>query len=163
VLAAKGYEVAASTGKEAEHDYLRALGARQIVRRDEVIPAEPAKPLEKQAWAAAVDPVGGKSLAFILASIRYGGSVAVSGLTGGGAVPTTVHPFILRGVSLLGVDSVQYPMERRFALWERMAAELKPTGLLERIGSRTIGLAGVPSAAEDMLQGRIRGRIVVGL
>ncbi|MCR8635464.1 oxidoreductase [Paenibacillus radicis (ex Xue et al. 2023)] len=166
LLAARGYEVAASTGKAEEHDYLRALGARDIVGRLSAAAAGavvPAKPLEKQQWAGAVDPVGGSGLAFLLASIRYGGSVAVSGLTGGGTVPTTVHPFILRGVNLLGIDSVQYPIERRSALWERMAAELKSDGQLERIGSRTIRLQDVPHAAEEILAGRVRGRIVVEL
>lgn len=163
LLAAKGYEVVASTGKAAEHDYLRALGAHSIVGRLSADAAAPPKPLEKQQWAGAVDPVGGSALGFLLASIRYGGSVAVSGLTGGGAVPTTVHPFILRGVNLLGIDSVQYPIHRRSALWERMAADLLPAGKLELIGSRTIGLQEVPEAAEEVLAGRIRGRVVVAL
>ncbi|TDF93746.1 zinc-binding dehydrogenase [Paenibacillus piri] len=168
LLAARGYDVAASTGKAAEHDYLRALGARTVVGRLGAAAAEggtaaAVRPLEKQQWAGAVDPVGGSGLAFVLASIRYGGSVAVSGLTGGGAIPTTVHPFILRGVNLLGIDSVQYPIERRRALWERMAADLKPAGLLEWIGSRTIRLQDVPQAAEELLAGQVRGRIVVEL
>ncbi|ULL13527.1 oxidoreductase [Paenibacillus sp. H1-7] len=162
LLAARGYEVAASTGKAAEHDYLRSLGAQDVLERSALEP-EAIKPLEKQKWAAAVDPVGGRSLAYILASIRYGGSVAVSGLTGGGSVPTSVHPFILRGVSLLGIDSVQYPAERRYALWERLAADLKPTGHLERIGGTRIRLAEVPQYAADILQGRIKGRVVVEL
>jgi putative YhdH/YhfP family quinone oxidoreductase len=168
LLAAKGYEVSASTGKAEEHEYLRALGARDIVGRLGTAAtadgaAAPVKPLEKQQWAGAIDPVGGSGLAFLLASIRYGGSVAVSGLTGGGAVPTTVHPFILRGVNLLGIDSVQYPIERRSALWERMAADLQAAGQLERIGSRTIRLHEVPQAAEELLAGRVRGRMVVEL
>ncbi|MDF2963963.1 MAG: quinone oxidoreductase, YhdH/YhfP family [Paenibacillus sp.] len=164
LLAAKGYEVVASTGKAEAHDYLRALGAREVVGRlGGAGPEAAVKPLEKQQWAGAVDPVGGSGLAFLLASIRYGGSVAVSGLTGGGAVPTTVHPFILRGVNLLGIDSVQYPIERRRALWERMAAELKETGHLERIGSRTVRLQEVPQAAEEILAGGVTGRIVVEL
>ncbi|PZE19617.1 acryloyl-CoA reductase [Paenibacillus xerothermodurans] len=163
LLAAKGYEVAASTGKEAEHEYLRALGARHIVARRELSPDAAVKPLEKQTWAAAVDPVGGRSLAFVLASIRYGGSVAVSGLTGGGAVPTTVHPFILRGVSLLGIDSVQCPIERRYALWADTAEALQPTGTLELICARTVRLRDVPSALQDLLAGRARGRIIVEL
>lgn len=161
LLAARGYEVAASTGKAAEHDYLRGLGAQTVLERSALEP-EAMKPLEKQQWAAAVDPVGGRSLTYILASIRYGGSVAVSGLTGGGAVPTSVYPFILRGVSLLGIDSVYYPAERRYALWERLAADLQPAGHLRRIGKR-IRLEEVPQYANDILEGRIRGRVVVEL
>jgi len=161
LLAARGYEVAASTGKAAEQDYLRGLGAQTVLERSALEP-EAMKPLEKQQWAAAVDPVGGRSLAYILASVRYGGSVAVSGLTGGGAVPTSVYPFILRGVSLLGIDSVYYPAERRYALWERLAADLQPSGHLQRIGKR-IRLEEVPQYANDILEGRIRGRVVVEL
>ncbi|MBE1446961.1 putative YhdH/YhfP family quinone oxidoreductase [Paenibacillus sp. OAS669] len=161
LLAARGYHVAASTGKAAEHDYLRSLGAQEIIDRSELSP-ESIKPLEKQRWAAAVDPVGGKSLAYLLASIRYGGSVAVSGLTGGGAIPTTVHPFILRGVNLLGIDSVQYPAERRYELWKRTAEDLLPTGHLSRI-ARRIRLDEVPHYAEEILQGRIKGRVIVEL
>lgn len=162
MLAARGYQVVASTGKESEHDYLRALGAHEIINRDELNPAA-FKPLEKQLWAAAIDPVGGRSLAFILAAIQYGGSVAVSGLTGGTALPATVYPFILRGVSLLGVDSVQYPIERRSSLWEHMAASLKLSGQLDRIGGSGIGLKEIPYYVEEMLNGRIRGRIWVKL
>lgn len=161
LLAARGYHVVASTGKAAEHDYLRSLGAQEIIERSELTP-EAIKPLEKQRWAAAVDPVGGRSLAYLLASIRYGGAVAVSGLTGGGAIPTTVHPFILRGVSLLGIDSVQYPAERRYALWKRTADDLRPTGHLSRIAQR-IRLDEAPHYAEEILQGRIKGRIIVEL
>ncbi|MCS7462031.1 acryloyl-CoA reductase [Paenibacillus doosanensis] len=161
LLAAKGYRVAAATGKAAEHDYLRSLGAQEIIGRSELSP-EAIRPLEKQRWAAAVDPVGGRSLAYILASVRYGGAVAVSGLTGGGEIPATVHPFILRGVSLLGIDSVQYPAELRYELWERTAAALKSTGHLERI-ARRIRLDEVPGYAAEILKGRMRGRVIVEL
>ncbi|WP_425436320.1 acryloyl-CoA reductase [Paenibacillus rigui] len=160
LLAARGYRVAASTGKAAEQSYLRELGAQEVLSRSE-LQREAVRPLEKQAWAAAVDPVGGRSLAFILASIQYGGAVAVSGLTGGGDIPTTVHPFILRGVSLLGIDSVYFPLERRYALWERLAKDLKPTGHLDRIGSRRISLEQVPEAVESILSGQLKGRIIV--
>lgn len=162
LLAARGYRVAAATGKAAEHGYLRELGAQEVVPRSD-LQRDAVRPLEKQAWAAAVDPVGGQALAFILASIQYGGAVAVSGLTGGGSVPTTVHPFILRGVSLLGIDSVYFPLDRRYALWERLALDLKPTGHLQRIGASRIRLEHVPEAAEAILQGQIKGRVVVEL
>lgn len=162
LLAARGYRVAAATGKAAEQGYLRELGAQEVLTRSD-LQRDAVRPLEKQAWAAAVDPVGGPSLAFILASIQYGGAVAVSGLTGGGDIPTTVHPFILRGVSLLGIDSVYYPPERRYALWERLASDLKPAGHLERIGAARIRLEQVPEAAEAILQGRMKGRTIVEL
>ncbi|MDF2723190.1 MAG: quinone oxidoreductase, YhdH/YhfP family [Paenibacillus sp.] len=160
LLKARGYRVAASTGKAAEESYLRELGADIVLARAD-LQRDSVRPLEKQAWSAAVDPVGGPSLAFILASIRYGGAVAVSGLTGGGGIPTTVHPFILRGVSLLGIDSVQYPLERRYGLWRQIAEHLQQAGLLERIGSRTIRLEDVPQAVEALLAGKIKGRVVV--
>ncbi|MEK3915560.1 acryloyl-CoA reductase [Paenibacillus sp. FSL H7-0331] len=160
LLAARGYQVAASTGKEAEHDYLRSLGASEIISREALNPAS-RRPLEKQAWAAAVDPVGGSSLAYILASLQYGGSVAVSGLTGGGDLPTTVHPFILRGANLLGIDSVHYPIERRYPLWEQIAVDLKSSGKLNQIGSSRIRLTEIPEYTEKILDGRIRGRIVI--
>src|SRR5690625_2834384 len=130
MLAKSGYEVVASTGKTTEHDYLRKIGAEEIISREELQP-EKIRPLDKQRWAAAVDPVGGKTLAYILSTIKYGGSVAVTGLTGGPKLPTTVFPFILRGINLLGIDSVYCPMEIRKKLWERMAADLKPDHLKE--------------------------------
>ncbi|SFL43260.1 putative quinone oxidoreductase, YhdH/YhfP family [Paenibacillus sp. 1_12] len=160
LLAARGYRVAASTGKSEEHDYLRMLGAHEIISREALNPSS-RRPLEKQAWAAAVDPVGGSSLAYILASLQYGGSVAVSGLTGGGDLPTTVHPFILRGANLLGIDSVHYPIERRYPLWEQIADDLKFNGNLKRIGSRRIRLSEIPTYVENILDGRIRGRVVI--
>lgn len=105
MLAKRGYQVVASTGKESEHEYLRKIGAFEIISREELI-GEKVKPLDKQLWAAAVDPVGGKTLSSILSKLDYSGSVAVSGLTGGTDVPATVFPFILRGINLLGIDSV---------------------------------------------------------
>ena len=120
ILAKRGYHVVASTGKQSEHDFLIDLGASEILSREDVT-GEKIRALDKQLWAAAVDPVGGKTLASILSKITYNGSVAVSGLTGGGDVPTTVFPFILRGINLLGIDSVYCPMETRIALWKRMA------------------------------------------
>ncbi|NHN28254.1 oxidoreductase [Paenibacillus agricola] len=160
MLAARGYKVVAATGKASEHAYLHALGAREIIGREQLNP-EVRKPLEKQQWAAAIDPVGGSSLAFILASLQAGGAAAVSGLTGGVDVPTTVHPFILRGVHLLGVDSVNYPIDRRSSLWEQIARDLKQQGHLEHIARLTIPLREVAHYAEEIRQGRIRGRVVI--
>jgi len=161
MLAKRGYNVVASTGKETEHEYLRKLGAKEILSREEVC-LEQIRPLDKQYWAAAVDPVGGRTLATVLSRIQYGGSVAVSGLTGGTDVPTTVFPFILRGVNLLGIDSVYCPMELRLKIWERMANDLKPEQLLDAI-AQEITLEQLPEALSNILKGKLRGRTVVKL
>jgi acrylyl-CoA reductase (NADPH) len=158
ILAKRGYDVVASTGKSSEHDYLHKLGAKEVVSREEVYNGK-AKALDKQLWAGAVDPVGGESLAAILSKIQYNGSVAVSGLTGGGNVPTTVFPFILRGINLLGIDSVYCPMEVRRPLWERMATDFKPEGL-ESI-SKEISLEELPQTLPIILQGQAKGRFIV--
>jgi acrylyl-CoA reductase (NADPH) len=158
ILAKRGYDVVASTGKESEHDYLHTLGAKEVVSREEVFNGK-SKALDKQLWAGAVDPVGGESLAAILSKIHYNGSVAVSGLTGGGNVPTTVFPFILRGINLLGIDSVYCPMEVRKTLWERMASDFKPA-VLESI-SKEISLEELPQTLPLILQGRAKGRFIV--
>lgn len=158
ILAKRGYEVVGSTGKESEHDYLHKLGAKEVVSREEVYNGK-VKALDKQLWAGAVDPVGGESLAAILSKIDYNGSVAVSGLTGGGNVPTTVFPFILRGINLLGIDSVYCPMEVRKPLWERMASDFKPE-VLESI-SKEISLEELPETLPLILQGQARGRFIV--
>ncbi|CAG7643284.1 acryloyl-CoA reductase [Paenibacillus allorhizosphaerae] len=161
MLTGLGYEVAASTGKDAEHDYLRQLGAGQILHRSELTP-DAIPPLQRQRWAGAVDAVGGKTLAFVLGTVRYGGSVAVSGVTGGADVATTVYPFILRGVNLLGIDSVYCPMDTRLALWKRLAGDLKPKGLLEGI-SQEITLDELPKTLERTLGGTGKGRTIVKL
>lgn len=161
MLAEKGYDVVASTGKDAEHGYLRELGVKEIVTREEMSP-ETFKPIGKPRWAGAVDPVGGKTLAYILSTTKYGGAVAVSGLTGGTSVPTSVFPFILRGVNLLGIDSVYCPMEIRLPLWERMANDLKPNGLEAGI-VHEITLNELPQTLARILQGQIRGRAIVKL
>lgn len=158
MLAKLGYEVAASTGKVSEHQYLKQLGAKEILDREEV--TDTSRPLQKERWAGAVDPVGGKTLAYLLSSVRYGGSVAVSGLTGGTDLQTTVFPFILRGVNLLGIDSVYCPMDVRVNLWNRLAGDLKPAGLLESIG-REISLDELPGTLSAILQGEVRGRAIV--
>jgi putative YhdH/YhfP family quinone oxidoreductase len=161
MLARLGYEVIAGTGKTEEQAYLRGLGASAVVGRADLAP-EDLRPLVKPRWAAAIDPVGGRSLAYILSATQYGGSVAVSGLAGGAEWPATVHPFILRGVNLLGIDSVYVPNALRVRLWERMAGELKPPGLLEEM-SAEIALDELPEALGNILKGRHRGRTVVKL
>ena len=159
MLAQLGYTVAASTGKESEHAYLRDLGATEILSRSDVS-AESTRPIETERWTAAVDPVGGATTAYLLRTTRYGGSVAVSGLTGGGTVNTTVFPFILRGVNLLGIDSVFCPMARRLEMWKRLATDLKPHGLMESIAVET-DLDGILAVAERLLAGQVRGRTLV--
>ena len=157
VLAGLGFEVVASTGREQTHDYLRGLGASRMVARDEL--ARDAKPLEAETWAAAVDTVGSKTLATVLAQTRYGGAVAACGLAGGADLPTSVFPFILRGVALLGVDSVMLPQARRKLAWERVVRDLP----LDRLAalSETVTLADLPARAADIVAGRVRGRLVV--
>jgi acrylyl-CoA reductase (NADPH) len=157
ILAGLGYEVAASTGKAEGRDYLRSLGAAEVVDRSTLEGA--GRPLDSTVWAGAVDCVGGATLANVLARIRYGGAVAACGLTGGAQLPTTVMPFILRGVSLLGIDSVQTPIERRRKVWERLAADLRPPGL-ESIGV-TIGMSDLDEVLGRILAGGVTGRYVV--
>ncbi|KAA8890499.1 oxidoreductase [Nocardia colli] len=129
ILSGLGFEIIASTGKTDASDLLGELGANEIIGRLPEDPDAKPRPLNKARWAAAIDSVGGKSLAYILSAIGYGGAVAVSGLTGGSGLPTTVLPFILRGVDLLGIDSVFVPIEKRRELWTRLANELRPQHL----------------------------------
>src|ERR687886_763377 len=159
ILAGLGHEVHASTGKADEVDFLRALGAAEVLSREETS-AEPEAPLESQRWAGCVDPVGGAALAYALRTTRYGGAVAVSGLTGGTDVHTTVFPFILRAVSVFGIDSVGTPIERRRAVWERLAGDLRPPALDDEI-TREVDLEEVDGLLDDVLAGRARGRTVV--
>lgn len=161
MLAQLGYSVAASTGKHDEHDYLRALGAGEILSRDETS-AESARALEKERWAGSIDSVGGTTLAYLLRTTRRAGAIASFGVADGGAVQTTVFPFILRGVSVLGVDSAFWPMERRLALWQRMATDLKPRDL-DHIVAREVGLDDLGQVTSEILAGRIRGRVIVKL
>jgi putative YhdH/YhfP family quinone oxidoreductase len=159
ILAARGYEVHAATGKADEADFLRSLGASQILSREETS-AEAERPMEKQLWAGVVDSVGGAATAFALRTTRYGGAVALSGLTGGTDLETTVFPFILRAVSLLGIDSVHTPMDVRRSVWERLAGDLKPRGLADQI-TREISLDDVDPLLDEVLAGKARGRTVV--
>ena len=157
VLARLGYHVMASTGRLEEEGYLKSLGAGEIIPRSELA-AEP-RMLGKERWAGAVDSVGSKTLANVLASTSYSGAVAACGLAGGMDLPTSVAPFILRGVSLLGIDSVQMPMPRRRKAWERLARDLDVKKLAAM--TKTIKLDQVRQAAEDILAGKVRGRLVV--
>lgn len=158
VLSRLGHHVAASTGRPELHDYLTGLGAKEIVDRG-TIATPSGRPLESERWAAAVDTVGGDTLAAILPAMRAGSSVAACGVAGGPTLNTTVFPFILRGVSLLGVNSVFVPQPARRAAWERLARDL-PADTLARI-TQTIPLADVPRMSEEILAGRVRGRVVI--
>ncbi|MES2257931.1 MAG: MDR family oxidoreductase [Pseudomonadota bacterium] len=161
LLAKLGYNVTALTapGQEHAHGYLRQLGAASIVSGGEWL--EPPRPLENQRWAAAIDSVGSQVLARALAEVRYGGAVAACGLAGGADLPTSVMPFILRGVRLLGIDSVMCPTARRKQVWSSLASHLPAQALIEI--TRTIALADVPRFAQEMMAGQIRGRVVVDL
>lgn len=161
ILAKLGYTVEASTGKESEHEYIKKIGATSILSREDVFSGKiPA--LGKQRWIAAIDPVGGEPLAAILSQIQYGGSVAVSGLTAGTKVPTNVFPFILRGVDLLGIDSVECPMEKRLTVWNRLATDFKPANL-EQLAQEEVTLQELPNILPTLLKGEARGRILVKL
>ncbi|MEK4026589.1 NADPH:quinone oxidoreductase family protein [Sporosarcina sp. FSL W7-1283] len=160
-LSKLGYDVEASTGKQEEHAYLKSIGAKSIVSREEVYDGK-IRALGKQKWAAAVDPVGGEPLASLLSQIEYGGSVAVSGLTAGTKVPTAVFPFILRAVNLLGIDSVYCPMDTRKKVWDRLATDLKLPDL-EQLVQKEISLDKLPDALPVLLQGEARGRMIVKL
>jgi acrylyl-CoA reductase (NADPH) len=159
ILAARGYEVAASTGSADAHAYLRSLGASEILDRAETS-AESSRPLERGRWAGAVDAVGGATLAYLLRTTNYGGSIALSGNAGGVAFSSTVFPFILRAVNILGIDSVAVPIERRTAIWERLAADLRPPHLDDAI-AHEIPLEDAPGVLDAIVQGEVQGRTVV--
>jgi acrylyl-CoA reductase (NADPH) len=158
MLAALGFEVVASSGKKEAEDYLRSLGAAQVIDRDELSVEDP-KPLGAMTFAGAVDCVGGVTLANVLKRLNYGAAVAASGLTGGAGLTTTVMPFILRGVALLGIDSVQLPMAQRVEVWRRLASDLRPAGI-DRIGHE-IGLNQLDAVLTAILKGEVTGRYVV--
>lgn len=151
-----GYQVAAVSGRESTHDYLKALGAQRILGRDEFAET---RPLEKQIWAGAVDTVGDKVLAKILAQMNYGGCVAACGLAGGFALPTTVMPFILRNVRLQGVDSVMAPTARRLAAWQRLVKDL-PESFYQQSATE-ITLDKAPAVAQDIINNNVQGRTLV--
>jgi acrylyl-CoA reductase (NADPH) len=159
LLARLGYSVVAASGKTAEADYLKALGATAVIDRAEL--AAPGKPLQKERWAGVVDAVGSQTLVNALAQTRYGGTVAACGLAQGFDLPGTVMPFILRGVTLAGVDSVMAPLATRQQAWARLATDLDPT-LLETMVTET-DLAGAVAQAQRLMAGQVRGRVVVRL
>ncbi|MEP9374319.1 MDR family oxidoreductase [Mesorhizobium sp. KR1-2] len=157
LLSKLGYHVIASTGRPEESAYLHDLGAAEIIAREEL--SGPAKPLNKERWAGGVDAVGSHTLANVLSMTSYGGAIAACGLAQGMDLPGSVAPFILRGVSLLGIDSVMAPKELRLEAWQRLATDLDHAKL-ERFATR-IGFDGIIQAARDIVEGKIRGRVVV--
>ncbi|MBB6307656.1 MDR family oxidoreductase [Xanthobacter tagetidis] len=157
LLASAGWHVIASTGREQEADYLKGLGAKEIIARQEL--SGPARPLAKERWAAGVDSVGTNTLANLLAMTRYGGAIAACGLAGGMDLPTSVAPFILRGVALLGIDSVMAPKARRLEAWARLARDLDHAKLAAM--TTTVPLDAVIAKGADILDGKVRGRVVV--
>jgi acrylyl-CoA reductase (NADPH) len=157
ILANRGFTVSAVTGRSSEADYLKGLGASEIIERKEL--AGPPKPLAKERWAGAVDSVGSTTLANLLSMTRYGGAVAACGLAGGMDLPASVAPFILRAVCLFGIDSVMCPVPRRREAWKRLENDLDRQKLAAMTSE--IGLSEVPEAAASILAGQVRGRIVV--
>jgi len=158
LLAAKGYQVAASTGRAATHEYLTGLGATTLIDRSEIGEA-PSRPLAKERFQAVIDNVGGPTLANVLTQVKYGGSVASVGLAGGNELTTTVLPFLLRGVNILGIDSVMCPTERRVAVWSEIARTL-PMDKLDAISHRH-GFDELPDLGRAILKGDVKGRAVV--
>jgi len=158
ILANRGYTVAGSTGRAETHEYLREMGVTTLIDRNE-LSDESKRPLEAERWAGCIDAVGGTTLARVLAQLQYGGSVASIGLAGGNSLNTTVIPFLLRGVNLLGIDSVLCPKERRLSAWQRILADLP----LEKLHSMTTEatLADLPQLGKDIINGAVKGRVVI--
>ena len=157
LLSKLGYHVIASTGRMSETDYLKSLGAAEVIDRNEL--SSPAKPLAKERWAGGIDSVGSTTLANLLSMTKYGGAVAACGLAAGMDLPSSVAPFILRGVCLLGIDSVMCPIEQRKVAWSRLATDLDKTKLAEI--THEIGLDDVIGQGAKIVAGQVRGRIVV--
>ncbi|CAN5283457.1 MDR family oxidoreductase [soil metagenome] len=158
MLAGRGYEVVAVTGKSGQADYLEKLGAREVLLRSDIDYGS--RPLEKVRWAGAVDQVGGDMLAWLTRTTGWWGNIASIGLAGGHELHTTVMPFILRGVSLLGINSMATPRQQRVAVWQRLAGDLKPTHL-SAIATRNIEFDELPRVFDDYLRGTVTGRTVV--
>ena len=158
ILSSLGYEVAGVTGRPETADYLKSLGATQIVARV-AINETTKRPLESETWAGCIDAVGGAMLARLLGQMQYGSSVAAVGLAGGAALPATVIPFLLRGVNLLGIDSVRRPYDERLRAWERVATDLPMEKLNQMIVPAT--LRDLPQLGKDILEGKVQGRVVV--
>lgn len=159
ILAKLGYTVVASTGRESTHDYLKSLGASECIDRNSI--SEVGKPFQKPRWAGVVDTVGSHTLANALAQTKYGGCVAACGLAGGPDLSTTVLPFILRGVTLAGIDSVEAPMARRTEAWARLATDLPMDKLNDM--SETVSLQKVLELAPEILKGQVKGRVIVDI
>ncbi len=158
LLAARGYEVVALTGKKDEEDYLKAIGARRILLRGELDFGK--RPMEKAEWAGAIDNLGGEYLTWLTRTVGYGGNIASVGLAAGHELVTTVLPFILRAVCVLGINSVDTPRPLRLAVWSRIAGDLRPQHL-DRIGHRIIGFDELPDAFQSYIDGKVTGRTVV--
>ena len=160
ILSKRGFAVVTSTGRRSEEGFLKGLGASEIIDRTELSEAE-IRPLERERWAGCVDTVAGKTLSTVLAQMKYGGSVAACGLAGGNLLETTILPFLLRGVNILGIDSVMQPPENRTRIWQRIADDLP----LEKLDALTnvISLDEVPDVASAILKGQVRGRTVVDM
>lgn len=158
ILARAGYRVVAATGKSSDEPFLRNLGATEIISRD-LVTAGPEKPMMKERWAGCVDVVGGDTLAAAVKSTRYGGVVTCCGLVGSTELPLNVFPFILRGVSLIGIDSVNCPIDTRLQVWEKLAGEWKPEQLNDVVTE--VSLEGLEEKIQAILHGRLRGRVLV--
>ena len=158
MLDARGYEAVAVTGKASEESYLREIGARRILLRDQIDLGR--RPMEKAEWAGAIDNLGGDYLTWLTRTVDYGGNIASIGLAASPALNTTVLPFILRAVCLLGVNSVDTPRETRLAVWKRIANDLRPRHL-DRIGHTTIAFDDLPDAFQAYIDGKVTGRVVV--
>jgi len=159
ILHSLGYTVAASTGKASEHEYLKELGASEILSREETS-SESNRPLDKECWAGSLDSVGGSTLAYLIRTTKYGGSIASYGNTGGPNVNTTVFPFILRAINLLGIESANCPMELRYQLWQHLASDYRPKHLLDTIGHE-VPFEELPQALATILKGGVRGRTII--
>ena len=159
LAAASGYAVVGSSGREAEAGFLRRIGCSSVIGRQEIDPT-PSRGLSEERWAGAIDCVGGTTLTAILKTLRYGGAVAASGLTGGSELTTSVFPFIVRAVRLLGIDSVEMPADERSVVWRQLAKRF-PAHRVDDIVEREVGLDEVPSVLEAIAAGRVRGRVVV--
>ena len=159
ILSTLGFHVVASTGRLNETEYLTGLGAASVIDRSEL--SEPSRPLGKEIWAGAVDSVGSQTLVNTLAQIKYGGAVSACGLAQGMDLPGTVIPFIIRGVALIGIDSVMAPMDKRERAWERLSNDLDTAKLEEMIVD--VSLEDIPNLAQEILAGKVRGRVVVNI
>ncbi len=161
LLSSLGHRVVASTGRKELQDYLTRLGAEELIDRNQLANAPTGRPLDRERWAGAVDTVGSSTLATVLTQLKYRASVAACGLAGGGDLPASVVPFLLRGINLLGIDSVMCPRDERIEAWNRLARDL-PLARLERM-TETVSLADVPALAPRILKGEVRGRVVIDL